>query len=288
MWIAWLILLSGSQSFSVEGGKNLWVPSNAEEKTIMESTVRLVRKTSSGKFDQFCTGALTGPREVLTAGHCMNAFLLHESPGTFFVEIYDKDAPDKIRRIQISDVRSKLWKQGGDLALLSLNMEVPKKYSVPIAYDGCESYSGFAAGFGWADKFTSTKPERVKSATYKLVLPSDHDKIMEIYSKKLGIPEGQGGDYITMKGSDGQVCKGDSGGPLFCKAHGVLSVAGIMSFKGRIEPMNDRQKVEVLSENCVHRPYITGSKLSVHQKGIQEWREELFVHASAIDVEGAQ
>lgn len=163
--------------------------------------VRFVTANDKGEIKTFCSGYLLSNHQVLSAGHCFidaRKQSIHKSQ--VFAEIYDPQNPKSPKRIPVSAHQSEFEGKGGfDLSVVHLSESAGQKAPFgQIAEQECDSRRGyFAVGFGMTEKgVTADGPKEAK--------------------------------YIAEKGTDlmirgrainddlGRVCKGDSGGPIFC------------------------------------------------------------------------
>ncbi len=263
--IVFLTLYTGSAHAVLNGVPG---PSarTSEEALVRNHTVRILREADDGKKVAFCSGAINSANEILSAGHCFTDERMAQiGQGKIFVEVYDPKAKPPVRQIPIVAGR-KANSPPVDLALLKTRDRMPPEFSVPRAQDKCDPQSTvYASGFGIYDK------------SYKFPTFSRIAKLRPMTSRHPGLVGFMRGKEIP--------CYGDSGGPIFCKVEGILSLVSVISHsrdgQPRSIPPDPNREV---SEVCTLDDRIYGTDLSKQEGLINTWRGEMT--PPALDAEG--
>jgi len=210
------------KEFEIRNG--LDVESNADLSKRYQSVGRVKIKTSPTSF-RSCTGTLVSPNVVLTARHCIAFDALQTavvSPSIVEFEIAGIPDPNQVKEIIIKPEEFR------DIALLVL--ESPLPLSVPISNYLKSSTRPMNVGdelqiVGFGNYYNSSNPSagvtlgKKKSGTMRY--DSDIQKNLTgtntLYHK------------LVPTGLNQNVCRGDSGGPLFAELNGELTIVGVIS-----------------------------------------------------------
>jgi hypothetical protein len=218
---------------------------------------------------------MTGPLEVISAGHCF--YPIANPVKDMYAEVYDPTAPGKVRRIGLSDVRLKDGSLTNDLdlALIALKDEVDRqktgmvKRSVPLALNGCDEDAAFvSAGFGVDE---TNEAGRLNFTSYRRLTSDERAKNIKQYSSPASADS-----TLLLSTLKGRVCGGDSGGPLFCRSRGRLVLAGIVTATGP----SDSQQISIrpnlsTEKDCLARNILRAGDLKHLNNQLNRWRSEL-------------
>lgn len=204
----------------------------------------IIRKSPVSGAQALCTGTVIAPRYILTAEHCMptNA---HASDFTMYVLLncIDIASPSCTRRGIIHIHRTGRYKDLGpdtlpehDIVLYELESDVPAEIRIPDVHDvNTEIHnpyypeagtSGVAMGFGVMNQDGDIRflmQSFPQSDTHPSALCSYYTSSP---SCPAVCPDKEGVIcMVTSSNTQGRVCSGDSGGPIFFKntVYGVLS-----------------------------------------------------------------
>lgn len=266
-------------SFASTGGKYLYVPSTPEEAIMFRNVVTLAYAKDGGKLTPFCSAVATGPFEIMTARHCLTDALVADKQ--IYAKFRDPRAPNgKI----IIPIKSNAYETKGDLdmAIAALASPAPTVESIPFAYDGCDDESDYwVAGIGYNDfgkntgrvqtistysTMTERQIESVKRNALKVPDElKDHAlKIREMISRR--------GDEKFLKMRKGHACFGDSGTAVYCRANGVLAIAGVLSGLGyMLNPPSGNAKPRSI-ERCNEADAVIIAPIQGNESFIENWR----------------
>jgi len=256
-------------SFAVVNDNTFWVANSDEERLIRQATIRLVVITKD-EVRPFCSGVAFGPGEALSSGHCFGKGGASQDElrkGQVFVETYDHEAPGILKRIQVASVDFQ-EDSHADLALIKLATDLPIRFSIPLAYSGCdEGTSMISAGFGRDEhnKYTST----VRTANYRELSMEERDEL----NKPIHLStDNRSEEWIVLRAQTSRkACSGDSGGPIFCKSKGQLALAAINA------NLNGGRRTIAPGEYpwnqfCRIADILVGSRVSSSMNVIEKWR----------------
>jgi hypothetical protein len=274
-------LLQGQPSFAVLDGKTVIIPDTPDEALIRRVTVRLVKRSIDGSYHLWCSGVITGPTEITSAGHCpyMSESRLDSlRTGRIFAEIRNPKT-GKLQYIQVTDGRGEFGGKVGqvDLALLKLARAVPEGVSIPIGIGQCDNRERISAGFGLDEKGNS--PTTLKIAHYSEVGREEQERVINAEDDEIPIVE----TTSTAIAKSGKMCKGDSGGPIFCKVNGRLVLDSVVSANvgspaNHAPTRSENKQLSAgsnLTTTCENRRYLTRDRISNSLDRIKTWREQL-------------
>ena len=161
----------------------------------------------------WCSATLIGPELALSAGHCFDG--KSEQPASLFIEFNPGEiraqVTDVIVHPQYSDVFGRVTQ---DFALLKL---ASKPGLAPIKLASRAPVKGepvLFVGYGYTDSLAKDSFDGTKRM--------GTNQVGTVEAKKLFFPKPK--DETTS-----QVCRGDSGGPVFASRQGELELIGVVS-----------------------------------------------------------
>ena len=263
-----MVSLNFQIAHAVVNGQPTSFGSSDIEKIARNFTVRLVR-LENNKAIGFCSGGAFAPSEVLSAAHCFEDEKVKEalSRGLIFVEFYDKNSENKVRRVQVRSVDKKK-NEGTDMALLRLASESPTRMSLPLAYSGCDDDSGYiSAGFGITEN--GENASAVEFAHYRKMNSKEIDDLVKV--NLLKHETGSDNNWIVLRSVKGSSCVGDSGGPIFCRAKGRWALAAVNTLvaAGKMSLMPKTYKAE---EYCKSADLLQVNRIEPKMQLIESWR----------------
>ena len=227
-----------------------------EKKLIEQVAVRFVRRDTHGDFAPFCSGVLTGPDEILTAGHCLiNEKTKKLSLKEVYAEVYNPVTGWRERiRVQSARAKYRLTEKGIDLALVKLERNSPGRMSLPMAFAGCDDDSSIIAGFGATD--SGEMSEQLNTACYA--------DAKEFNSK----------NWVALHSIGNHACVGDSGAPVLCKSRGRIAIKAIHN--GATDFLGSARPGDTVGE-CKLAERAFGTRLSSAIDLMHRWRSALEV-----------
>lgn len=203
------VVLLTAVSINSEAGVDGRVPRGLGDDVIIKNyTVRFVEHVD-GRKKPFCSGVVTSPGRVTTAGHCLSGM----SKENIFVEIYNpktkKYTEHAIKNMAYVDSRD-LRSDVEDLGIVAL-VDPPADYpngSLGITKSCDTNAPLISAGFGMNE---TGQVGQLRLNEYV---------VQRTNSRKLK-------QEVFLKQKEGSTCYGDSGGPVFCRIGGRLAIVGI-------------------------------------------------------------
>jgi hypothetical protein len=179
------------------------------------ATGALIKGTSAGAAESWCTGTLIGCRTFLTANHCVHD---DRDPSKYHVYLQSGGVFDVA---SISPERSDYRFPQGDLAVVKLSREVegitPIALNTAAVSNGAQgTIVGFGRTGGTRSDYGIKRAGRVITATCDR---PETSLLCWDFNAPAGVP-----------GENSNTCNADSGGPLFVSAaDGSLLLAGVTS-----------------------------------------------------------
>ncbi|CAI9724879.1 chymotrypsin-1-like [Octopus vulgaris] len=210
---------------------------NCEFPSIVHLTISDRPKGSMGiTFANVCGGTLIDSTHVLTAAHCLERRNreVRVDIGSNHLSFPGPQSTNAIQNVTHEDFVHQPYLIQNDIAILTL--------SRPVREEGCVKFATMAnqgetfdhkrcIAAGWGSLFfNGNSPNEL----YKVALPAiPHD----VCKRRSGMRIAEGilcaGDF---KPGGASVCKGDSGGPLYCpRSNGEMVLAGVTSFGYKCE-----------------------------------------------------
>jgi len=187
---------------------------------ILNSTAAIQFRKPDGSFQTFCSGFITRPFEIMSAGHCFSGraqFMKKAiSQGNIFVRMNGFSDPIKVTGS--SEQYSKNPTDFRDMAILNIAQRGISGPRMKIGkLEDCDENLPFTlAGYGTTESGRTS--DQLKCAT--ILTPAIRK-------------DGPGAPSSTIQGpekSDGKVCDGDSGGPVVCVGKdGQMKIVALIS-----------------------------------------------------------
>lgn len=215
-------------ALAVQGGARLFLPRNHAESFILSNTVRIVYIDEKGDREFLCTAVVLGPREVLTAGHCLRSYPgdleMNMSRSFVFAEIQGKNGHEGVRRVALEWAAIR-YNVNTDISLVRLQGDISSGgSSVPLLSGDCDDPKNLVlAGYGLDER------GKYNSEIAILSLSLDHKERLKAFLDVQDPSVRMSPDFkMLLLQKDGKACFGDSGAPIFCKSKGHWALAGVM------------------------------------------------------------
>ena len=201
------LLSSNHHVLAVVDGKPVTAQSGPDVKLELERSVRLAQREEDGSFTTFCSGVLLDNLTLVTSAQCIFPDRYEASDaGQIFAEV----STDTSKKVW-SPITVEAFELGPRMDLLTAHLvyPTPVKGNLTLADTACDEGSDYSVvGFGLNEK-NATEPVPNMS-TYTYLAPS--------------------GEFSSrLRPKQGRVCAGDSGAPIYCRVHGKLALAGVVS-----------------------------------------------------------
>lgn len=253
---------------------------------MLERTVRIGSVGQDGHINSFCSGVITSNGEVTTAAHCFADPKGKSNPinGAFaaqrlVIEIYDPVT--KKRKVVPAASGNIIYDHQIDLARIKVNTG-PKNYP-PLDLDTTKCSDGaiLAAGFGdtghgMSDKLRAARLSRISNEDEAFaVINSSQGENFRRYPRmgRAPRPSGTIADLNVIGGfrGGGQICPGDSGGPIYCLRDDKVSLLGISTtgHDGRIQPGTPPYSKRAV---CQSHTWMSGTSSGAINQMLGKWR----------------
>lgn len=161
----------------------------------------------------WCTATLIGPELALSAGHCFEG--KSEKPASLFIEFNQGAIRTQVTDVIVHPQYSEWFgRVTQDFALLKLASQ-PGLTPVKLATEApVKGEAVTFVGYGYTDSLAKDSFDGTKRM--------GTNQVGTVEAKKLFFPKPK--DDLTA-----QVCRGDSGGPVFATRQGELELIGVVS-----------------------------------------------------------